>query len=219
MITFAGSRGRQVGILGGTFDPPHLAHLAIAEEAREVLDLAEVRFVPAGEPWQKAGRPVTAGVLRAQMVAQAIAGNAAFVLDTRELERSGPSYTVDTLAELAASGVAADPWFILSSEALAGFASWRDPLRILRLARLCVVPRGPSAGAVAAAFRERFEPAAERLVVLDRPRLAISSSEIRERARAGRSIRYLVPDAVAAVIAEYALYVAGPEPAALPARP
>jgi nicotinate-nucleotide adenylyltransferase len=219
VIPSAGLRGRRVGILGGTFDPPHLAHLAIAEEAREVLGLAEVRFVPAGEPWQKADRPVTAGALRAQMVARAIDGNPDFVLDARELERPGPSYTVDTLAELAASGVAADPWFILSSEALGGFATWRDPERILRLAGLCVVPRGASADTAVADFRARFEPAAERLVVLARPRLGISSSEIRERVRAGRSIRYLVPDAVVAVIAEYALYVAGQERDAPPARP
>ena len=219
MIPSAGPSGRRVGILGGTFDPPHLAHLAIAEEAREVLGLSQVRFIPAGEPWQKTDRPVTAGALRAQMVELAIAGNPAFVLDRIELQRPGPSYTVDTLAELAGSGVAADPWLILSSEALAGFATWRHPERILGLARLCVVPRGPSAGASVATFRERFEPAAERLVILDRPRLAISSTEIRERVRAGRSIRYLVPDAVAAVIAEYALYVAGTERDAPPARP
>jgi nicotinate-nucleotide adenylyltransferase len=206
-----------VGILGGTFDPPHLAHLAIAEEAREVLGLDRVLFLPAGRPWQKADRAVTSARLRVAMVERAIAGNPAFVLDAREVDRDGPSYTVDTLAELAAARVAQDPWFILSSEALAGFGTWRDPERILALARLCVVPRGDAPTVAVEAFRTRFRVADERLAVLDHPRLAISSTEIRARVRAGRSIRYLVPDAVAALVAEYALYVAGPEPSAPPA--
>jgi len=210
--------GETVGILGGTFDPPHLAHLAVAEEAREVLGLSRVLFVPAGEPWQKATRSVTPGRLRMAMLERAIAGNPAFVLDAMEVERAGPSYTVDTLAALVTSGVASDPWFILSSEALAGFATWREPERILELARLCVVPRGDSPEAALAAFRGRFRVPEERLAVLRHPRLAISSTDIRARARAGRSIRYLVPDAVVAFIAEYALYVADPAPAAAPAN-
>ncbi len=146
---------------------------------------------------------------------RAIAGNPAFVLDSREVDRPGPSYTVDTLASLAAEGAPPDPWFILSSEALAGISTWRDPQRILALARLCVVPRGPVPEAAVAGFLERFPAAAPRIAVLDSPRLAISSSAIRARVRAGRSIRYLVPDAVADLIREYALYRA--EPASLPA--
>ena len=195
-----------VGILGGTFDPPHLAHLAVAEEAREVLGLRRVLFVPAGRPWQKADRVLTPGPLRLALVERAIAGNPAFVLDAREVERKGPTYTVDTLRELAAEGANRDPWLILSSEALAGFATWREPEAVLHLARLCVAPRGDDPAAAVAAFRARFRVPAERLVVLDGPRLAISSTEIRARVQAGRSIRYLVPDAVAALVAEYALY-------------
>lgn len=208
-----------VGILGGTFDPPHLAHLAIAEEARDVLRLDRVLFVPAGEPWQKADRAVTPGRLRLALMERAINGNPRFVADAREVERPGPSYTVDTLEGLAAEGVR-DPWFILSTQALAGFPTWRDPGRILDRARLCVVPRGQDAGEAAgeavAAFRARFAVAAERVVVLDHPRLAISSTEIRARVRAGRSIRYLVPDGVAALIAEYALYATDPAPDGAP---
>jgi nicotinate-nucleotide adenylyltransferase len=206
-----------VGILGGTFDPPHLAHLAVAEEAREVLGLSRVLFMPAGEPWQKGGRSVTPARLRAEMVARAIAGNAAFALDRSEIDRRGASYTVDTLAALAASGAARDPWFILSSEALAGFATWREPERILALARLCVVPRGDAPAEAVAAFEARFHVPGGRLAVLEHPRLAISSTDIRARVRAGRSIRYLVPDAIAAFIAEYALYAAEPAPVTAPA--
>lgn len=215
----AGAGGEAVGIMGGTFDPPHLAHLAVAEEARDVLGLSRVLFIPAGEPWQKADRAVTPGRLRLAMVERAIAGNPAFVCDGREVERAGPSYTVDTLIELAAGGIAVDPWLILSSEALAGFATWREPEAILALARLCVAPRGDAPGTAVASFRGRFSIADERLVVLADPRLAISSTQIRARVRAGRSIRYLVPDPVAALVAEYALYVGDSSPAATLAGP
>jgi nicotinate-nucleotide adenylyltransferase len=205
-----------IGILGGTFDPPHLAHLAVAEEAREVLGLSRVVFVPTGQPWQKADRSVSPGRLRLAMVERAIAGNRFFVADPREVNRPGPSYTADTIAELAAE-TGAELQFILSAEALAGFSTWRDPERILALARLCVVPREGAPDAAIAAFRESFPAAAARITVLDQPRLAISSTRIRARVRTGRSIRYLVPDAVAALIAEYALYVADPAPVRAPA--
>jgi nicotinate-nucleotide adenylyltransferase len=203
---------RRIGLLGGTFDPPHVAHLAIAEEAREALGLERVVFIPAGQPWQKADRDVTPGPVRLAMIEQAIAGNPWFAVDRSEIDRPGPSYTVDTLAALAAREPAGtELWFILSAEALAGLATWRDPDRVVAMAHLCVVPRGRTAGD-AAAFRARFPAAAGRLVVLDRPRLDISSTEIRERVRAGRSIRYLVPDGVLDLVTRYALY--RPEPAA-----
>jgi nicotinate-nucleotide adenylyltransferase len=205
-----------IGILGGTFDPPHLAHLAVAEEAREALGLARVLFVPAGQPWQKADRAVTPGPLRLAMVERAIMGNPFFVADPREVNRPGPSYSVETIAELAAE-TGAEPWFILSAEALAGLSTWRDPERILALARLCVVPREGAPDAAVALFRQGHPEAADRIAVLDHPRLAISSTLVRDRVRAGRSIRYLVPDAVAAMITEYALYVADPVPARAPA--
>ncbi len=205
-----------IGILGGTFDPPHLAHLAIAEEAREVLGLSRVLFVPAGQPWQKADRAVSPAAVRLAMVERAIAGNPFFAADPREMNRPGPSYTVETVAELAAE-TGREPWLILSAEALAGFATWRDPERILALARLCVVPRDGAPDAALAAFGGRYPAAAARMAVLDHPRLAISSTAVRARVRAGRSIRYLVPDTVAALITEYALYAADPAP--FPAPP
>ncbi len=205
-----------IGIFGGTFDPPHLAHLAVAEEAREALGLARVLFVPAGRPWQKDDRPVSPGHIRLAMVERAIAGNPCFFADPREVDRPGPSYTVDTIEELAAE-TGTELQFILSAEALAGFSTWRDPERILALTRLCVVPREIDPDAVIEAFRERYPAAAARITVLDQPRLAISSTRIRARVRAGRSIRYLVPDAVAALITEYALYVADPAPVRAPA--
>jgi nicotinate-nucleotide adenylyltransferase len=210
------ARAGPIGVFGGTFDPPHLAHLAVAEEAREALGLSRVLFVPAGQPWQKVDHPVSPGRVRLAMVEGAITGNPYFVADPREVDRPGPSYTAETIAELAAE-TRTELWFILSAEALAGFSTWRDPERTLALARLCVVPREGAPDAAIAGFRERYPAAAARIAVLDQPRLAISSTRIRARVRAGRSIRYLVPDAVAALITEYALYVADSAPGAAPA--
>jgi nicotinate-nucleotide adenylyltransferase len=205
---------RRIGVLGGTFDPPHIAHLAAAEEAREALGLERVVFVPAGVPWQKAERDVTPASIRLAMVEQAIADNPGFAVDRCELDRPGPSYTADTLADLATrEPQGTELWFILSAEALGGFDTWRDPARIVGLAHLCVVPRGPALDAAVAPFLAAFPEAAARLAVLDRPRIEISSTEIRERVRAGRSIRYLVPEGVAALIARYSLYQLAHRPA------
>ncbi len=136
-----------LGILGGTFDPIHIGHLAIAEEARETLGLERVLLVPAAHPPHKPGRPITDAGHRLAMAELAVAGNPALSVSPLEIERGGPSYTVDTLAELRPGGDGAAPlWFILSTEALAGFTSWREPDRILELARLAVMPRGGGEG-------------------------------------------------------------------------
>ena len=203
----------RLGILGGTFDPVHLGHLALAEEIREALDLARVLFVPAGDPWQKVGTGVTSGAVRYALVERAIADNPGFAASRLEIDRPGPTYTAETLAEIAdaerAAGRDPDLWFILSAEALAGLPTWRDPERILALARLAVVPRAGDAADLATAaarFAADFPGEGDRAVFLAGPRLAISGTLIRARVAAGRSIRYLVPDAVAAAIREYALY-------------
>jgi nicotinate-nucleotide adenylyltransferase len=197
-------------MLGGTFDPVHNAHLAIAEEAAEALGLERVLFVPAGEPPHKAGRAISAGADRLAMVELAIAGNPRFAASGMELDRDGPSYTVDTLAALHAArdpdGVR-DLWLILSVEAFRAFVTWRDPRRILDLARLAVVPRDGYPDAVVDALAALGVPdVADRVTFLDGPRLRLSASELRRRAEAGRSLRYLVPDAVAAYIGDHALY-------------
>jgi len=203
----------RLGILGGTFDPVHLGHLALAEEVRETLDLARVLFVPAGDPWQKVGTGVTPGAIRYALVERAIADNPGFAASRVEIDRPGPTYTAETLAGIAdaerAAGRDPDLWFILSAEALAGLPTWRDPERVLALARLAVVPRADHAedlAAAAARFAADFPAERDRALFLPGPRLAISGTLIRARVAAGRSIRYLVPDAVAAAIREYALY-------------
>ncbi len=194
-----------VGILGGTFDPVHHGHLVIAEEARESLGLDRVLLVPAGSPPHKPDRPATPAMHRLVMAELAVAGNPFFAVSRLELDRGGPSYTVDTLEALSDQGVR-EPWFILSAEALAGLPTWREPDRILELARFAVVPRGgfdPLDGSWVSA---NFAGREDRFAFLAGPLLPISGSVVRRRAAAGRSVRYLVPDAVAAYIADHQLY-------------
>jgi nicotinate-nucleotide adenylyltransferase len=202
-----------IGVFGGTFDPIHVAHLAVAEEAAETLGLARILFIPAGQPPHKPGRVITPAGDRLAMVELAIAGNERFGIDRLEMDRAGPSYTVDTLEALRASreaaGASPDLTLILSAEAFLGLMTWREPRRVLELARVVVVPRDgfPDAGPdfLAGQLPDRPEFAA-RTTFLDAPRLRLSSSELRARAAAGRSLRYLVPDAVAAYIGDHSLY-------------
>jgi nicotinate-nucleotide adenylyltransferase len=209
-----------LGVFGGTFDPIHVAHLAVAEAARDALGLRRVLFVPAARPPHKTTQRVTAAQHRLAMVEAAVADNEAFALSTIELERDGPSFTIDTLRALTAGEPAAGSEasmangapatglaLILSAEAFADFPTWRDPAGILALATLVVVPREGYPEADAAALARAIPAAREpRIVVLDGPRMQLSASELRARARAGRSLRYLVPDAVAAYIGDHALY-------------
>jgi nicotinate-nucleotide adenylyltransferase len=194
-----------VGILGGTFDPIHHGHLVIAEEAREALGLERVLLVPAAAPPHKPDSVVTAAGHRLAMAELAVAGNPAFAVSAIEVERGGPSYTVETLEALLRDGVS-DPWFIMSAEALAGFPAWRRPDRILELCRLAVMPRGNHEALDADWVRENFPGREHRVAFLPGPLLPISGSVVRRRAAAGRSVRYLVPDAVARYITDHALY-------------
>jgi nicotinate-nucleotide adenylyltransferase len=200
----------RVGILGGTFDPIHYGHLAIAEEVREALDLDRVFFVPAGKPPHKLDERITPAEQRAAMVALAIEGNPAFVLSRIELERDGPSYTVDTLElltqEARRQGIGRELYFILSEEALAGLPNWRKPERIMALCRLAVVPRPGAAAPDELELEARFAGRADRIVPIRTAPLAHSASEVRRRAAAGQSIRYLVPPAVEAYIRDHRLY-------------
>jgi len=199
-----------LGVLGGTFDPVHIAHLAVAEEARETLGLERVLFVPAGIPPHKRTLAITPGEDRLAMVRLAIEGNAAFGVSRVELDRDGPSYTVDTLealrADRLAAGGSAELVLIVSAEAFAGFATWREPRRILGLATVAVAPRDGFPDASLAVVTRDFPGLEDRVLLLDGPRLRLSASDLRARAAAGRSLRYLVPDAVAAHIVDHALY-------------
>ena len=200
---------RRIGILGGTFDPPHLGHLLIAETARVALDLDTVMFLPAGEPWLKSGQRITPAEHRLRMVQLAVADNPGFCVSDCEIRRKGATYTVDTLRELRC-GFAPDTqlYFIVGSDVLAQFHRWKEPEAILNLCRLAVIerPGGPVEGI--AALRENFSDAldAGAVVPVAGPRVDFSASELRRVLACGQSTRYQIPDAVAAYIDEHKLY-------------
>lgn len=190
---------RRIGIFGGTFDPPHIGHLALAECARDRLRLDEVRFVPAGQPPHKPGAGITGAAQRLAMARLAVRGNPAFTVSAHETRRGGPSFTVDTLRHVAARTPGSRIFLLMGSDSLDDFATWREPEAILRLATLVVAGR-PGGRRVS---RRRSTP---KPVPLDNPEIALSSSLVRAHVRAGRSVRYLVPDAVSAYIARHRLY-------------
>lgn len=195
---------KRVGVMGGTFDPIHIGHLAIAEEVRESLRLDAVLFVPAGSPPFKQDRSVTGVGHRVAMVGLAIAGNPAFELSRIEVDRAGLSYTADTVEALAQDG--SEVTLILSAETFAELPTWHEPHRILAAANVAVVPRDGYPAPDAAGLAETFPGRAPRVTSLDGPLLRLSSTEIRARVAAGRSIRYLVPPAVEAYIDDHHLY-------------
>ena len=193
-----------IGVMGGTFDPIHMGHLAIGEEAREALSLDVVLFVPAGQPPHKPAGSVTSVEHRVAMVELAIADNPAFELSPIEIDRPGPSYTVETVEALARDGD--DLVLILSAETFAELPSWHEPERLFEAARIAVVPRGGYPAPDPAWLAEAFPGRESRVTYLEGPRLGLSSTAIRARVADGRSIRYLVPDMVGAYIADNQLY-------------
>lgn len=194
------------GVFGGTFDPIHIAHLAVAEAARDEFGLRRVLFIPAAQPPHKPGREISPVEHRSAMIEAAIADNPAFEVSRLEIERSGPSYTVDTLAALCAADPRDRLALILSAESFAEFATWHEPRRILDLADIIVAPRVGYADADPELIARQFPDAPATAAFMDGPRIRLSASEIRQRAADGRSVRYLVPDAVAAYIGDHGLY-------------
>lgn len=196
------SAGTNVGVFGGTFDPVHLGHLIAAEEARQALALDRVLFVPAGMPPHRARPPIASAADRVRLVELAIDGHPAFSLDEREAGAGRTCYTVETLDALRAEmGESCRLHLVIGADSLRDLPGWREPERILSLASIVVVERPGSA-------LETADPDLLALVVrVPGARVGISSSEIRDRLRAGRSVRYLVPDAVRAYIAEHRLYM------------
>ena len=194
-----------IGVLGGTFDPIHIGHLIVAEEARLKLGLAEVLFVPAGEPWLKQDRDITPAVNRVEMVRRGIADNPYFKLNTLEVDRPGPSYTVDTLESLKDQlSSETSLFFILGRDTLAELPLWKEPRKVIQLCRLVVPPRLGSRDL--RHLEEAIPGLLERVIELDMPVIGISSSEIRRRIAGGLSIRYLVPPGVETYITEQKIY-------------
>ena len=197
----------RIGILGGTFDPIHLGHLLIAEEARIGLQLDQVLFVPAGRPWLKEGQPLTDAPHRVRMVELAIASNPHFQVCRKELERPGLTYTVDTLDELGSELPAGTGLhFILGLDAFESFHRWKEPERILELCRLVVVSRPGYADEERDELLARYRHHGDRICLLPVHSVDFSATEIRRRAAEGISFRYQVPEAVEAYILEQGLY-------------
>lgn len=198
----------RLGIFGGTFDPIHHGHLAIAEAARQELALERVLFVPAAQQPLKQ-RHAAPAAERLELVRLATAGNPAFAVSTLELERPGPSYTADTLAAIRAAHPGAALWFIIGADATRWLPQWHRLDRVVAEARLGVIAR-PGYELDLDALAAGQPLLAGRMDLLAAPRLDISATELRERIAAGRSIRYLVPDSVAARIAAAGLYQSRP---------
>ena len=194
-------------MLGGTFDPIHLAHLIIAEEARVRLDLEEVVFIPTGEPWMKVGTPVSSGHHRLNMARLAIASNPFFRVSSMEVDRPGPSYTVDTLEALGAEyGEEVRFYFILGIDSIREFHRWKEPGRILELANLVTVTRPGYNEFDVASLDALAEGAEQRVEFLDGIAINIGGRELRHSVAEGKSILYRVCDQVARYISEHGLY-------------
>ena len=192
-------RPRRLGVFGGTFDPPHLGHLLLAECARETLALDAVVFVPARVPPHRAPKRPSPADVRVRLLRAALHGTG-FAVSTLELQRPGPSYTVDTLDEMKTKHEGLALWLLLGADSLLDLPSWRDPAGILARARLAVAERP--------GFAARRIPARVGRSVdwLPNVPVDISSRDLRRRVAAGRSIRYLVPDRVARLVERLGLY-------------
>jgi len=197
-----------IGVLGGTFDPIHQGHLIIAEEVREQLKLDKVLFVPSGHPWLKQERIITSAQHRVSMLRLALASNPSFQISTVDVEREGPSYTVDTLVDLKRQ-FEDSAWFffILGWDALRDLHLWKEPSRIIQQCRLVAVGRPGSAKPRLSALETTLPGISKNVLLLPKPLIGISSSEIRQRVSKGLSIKYLVPETVETYIREKGLYL------------
>jgi nicotinate-nucleotide adenylyltransferase len=189
----------RIGLFGGSFDPVHNAHLALARLALQELALDELRWVPAGDAWQKA-RPLSDAAHRLAMLQAAIEGEPRFVLERCEIERDGPSYTLDTVCTLQQLQPAARWWLLIGQDQYANIHTWHGFEELLRRVRLAVAGRP----GVAAPADERV--LAADTVWLQLPPMAVSASDIRERVAAGQDIDALVPSGVALYIRQHGLY-------------
>jgi len=196
-----------IGVLGGTFDPIHNGHLIVAEETKVRLNLAEILFVPAGLPWLRMDSPISAAEHRVQMVRLAIGDKPYCKLSTMEIERAGPSYTVDTITELRGQlGVGSELFFILGWDCLAELPKWREPERLIKMCYLVAVPRVGCSLPDLKSMEAAIPGLAQRIIMLDTPEVDITASVIRDRVAQGLSISHLVPESVDRYIREQGLY-------------
>ena len=197
----------RVGVLGGTFDPVHLGHLSIAEEVRIKLDLDRVIFIPAGQPRLRADEYLTPTIDRLRMVELATGNNPQFQVCDIEIQRSGPTYTVDTLVELGQRlGPDTSLYFIVGADILGQFHRWKDPEKVLDACHLVVVSRPGHRDDDWPEWFQGADSSKDKVTQLEIPMVDISGTEIRRRASLGESVRHLVPDLVAEYIQDRKLY-------------
>lgn len=199
-----------IGVLGGTFDPIHIGHIMVAEEVVARLDLPRILFMPAGQPWLKLNNAnaISPVPYRLEMVRLGIAHNPRFKLSTMEIERSGPTYTVDTIAQLHSKlGEGDEIFFILGWDNLSQLPRWHQPQRLIEMCRLVAVPRVDFPLPDLPALEKELPGITPRVILFDKPRIDVNASVVRRRVAAGQSIGGLVPEPVARYIEEHNLYV------------
>ena len=197
----------RLGVMGGTFDPVHHGHLVAASEVQSKFDLDEVVFVPTGQPWQKTERAVSPPEHRYLMTVIATASNPRFTVSRVDIDRPGPTYTIDTLRDLRSERDVSELYFITGADALDQIISWKDADELFELAHFIGVTRPGH-------ILDKSGLPVDRVSLMEIPALAISSTDCRARVVAGEPVWYLVPDGVVQYISKHRLYAAeGPGPA------
>jgi nicotinate-nucleotide adenylyltransferase len=196
---------RRIGLFGGSFDPPHNAHLALAQVALEHLSLDELRWIPAGQQWQKT-RELASAEDRAAMVSLAIAGEPRFVLEPCELQRAGPSYTLDTVNQLQPAAGEAEWFLIIGQDQYARLHTWHGWTQLLRKVTFAVACRDTESVSTRVELSDRPHT----MLTLPLPRMEVSSTAIRQAIAEGRDFTDMVPAAVARYIAQHRLYTGNP---------
>lgn len=200
---------KKIGVLGGTFDPIHLGHLIVAEEARTKLKLEKVLFITAGNPWLK-DEVISSAYHRVSMVEKAVEDNPYFLSSSLEIDRPGPSYSVDTISSLRETlGEGGEIFFILGWDAVAGLHRWKDPRRLVKMCHLVVVGRPGYPLPNVETLQAEIPGIRDSLLPLLTPEVGVSSSDVRQRIAQGLSVRYLIPLKVEEYIREQGLYRGG----------
>jgi nicotinate-nucleotide adenylyltransferase len=197
----------KIGVLGGTFDPVHIGHIKAAEAVTACLGLDEILFVPAGQPWFKAGSRITPAAHRVAMLRLALEDKPRFQLSAMEIERSGPTYTVETITEINGRlDTAAELYFIMGWDNLAQLPRWREPSRLITLCRIVAVRRVDFPEPDLAKLETAIPGLAARVILLYEPRIDVNASKIRQRLAGGETITGMVPETVERYIASHGLY-------------
>ncbi len=196
----------RLGIYGGTFDPIHYGHLLLAERCREELQLDEVWFIPAGTPPHKQGRVTTPAKARAAMVEFAVSGFPEFKVSRIEMERTGPSYTVQTLEQLRTAAPEREVFLLMGADSIAELVTWKDPARILELSQVVAVNRAGESPDLSS-LQSLLERTGRTVRTIEMPAMGVSASEIRTRVASGKSIRFLTPRPVEMYLRQHKLYL------------